>query len=216
MYSWRAFSPSLSWPAGTVSSVVDQPAARWPLMSLPSLTFRLTVMSDFANARSRTLPEAAWAAVSGTYTVPDLPVSRATLTSPSVWRSSHGFLPPFIWLANRMYLANPADPAATTKPPPRDRWADSRLSTSEYTACSGPRAGALTGGLTGACSPGLADGAPGVPGSAWLSVSLGSAVVCSRVLLPHPEATTTAARATRRAGRQAPCRSKRATRRAEG
>src|SRR3954465_7022814 len=175
MYSCRAFSPSLSWPAGTVSSAVDHPADRWPLMSLLSLTLRLTVMSALANARSRTLPAAACAAVSGTYTVPDLPVSRATLTSPSVWRSSQPFLPPFIWLGNRMYLANPAEPAATTRPPPRDRCADSRLSTSEYTACSGPREGALTGGLAGACSPGLADGAPGVPGSAWLSVSLGSA-----------------------------------------
>src|SRR6201985_705426 len=147
MYSCRAFSPSLSWPDGMVSSVVDQPAARGPLMSLPSLTRRLTVVRVRANGRSRTLPEPAWAEVSGTYTVPDLPVSRATLTSPSVWRSSHGFLPPFIRLANRMYLANPAEPAATTRPPPRVRCADSRLSTSEYTACSGPRDGAWTGGL---------------------------------------------------------------------
>src|SRR6185436_19157877 len=166
MNSCSAFSPSRSWPAGTASSTVDQPCASLPLMSLPSLTRRLTVVAAFANARSRTpagLPRPACAAVSGMNTLPDLPASRATFTSPSVWRSSHAFFDaPFITLANRTYLANPAEPATTTSPPPRVTWADRRLSTSEYTARSGPRAAAFSGGLGAGLASAVLPVEPGV------------------------------------------------------
>src|SRR5262249_42004422 len=39
--------------------------------------------------------------------------------------------------------------AGTSKPPPRVRCADSRLSTSEYTACSGPRGLGFAAGSAG-------------------------------------------------------------------
>ena len=101
------------------------------MRSLLSLTRTLIGPADFENTRMRTLPCLACSPVSGKNTVPFLPVSRATLMSPSVWRRSHAFLPPPIMLPNRMYLANPADPPGISRPPPRVWCADSRLSTSE-------------------------------------------------------------------------------------
>ncbi len=144
-----AFSPSLSCPPGTAKSTVVQPFVSLALMSLLSFARRLIVPSSFENARSRTVLRPASAAVSGTNTVPDLPVSRATLMSFSACRSSHARLPPLSWFAIRVYFAKPAEPASTTSPPPRRRCADSRLSTSEYTACSAPRDTAFTGAVAG-------------------------------------------------------------------
>ena len=101
----------------------------------------------------------------------------ATLVWSWVWRSCHDGVLIFSVLPKRMYLANPAEPAASTSEPCRCRCPDSRLSTSEYTACSGPRAAALVGVLVGA-APAVPvpvpeeEPVPGFGGAAFLSLPL--------------------------------------------
>src|SRR5262245_53595197 len=161
-------------------------------MSLFSFTLSDSALSDFVHTRKRIDARPTCAAVSGTNTLADLPVIRATLMLSSVWRSSHARFQPLIRLPSRRYFAKPAEPAATSKPPPRARCADSRLSTSEYTACSGPRGlGRVAGsaGFAGLCDsatlPALLAGGAG-------SETFPSGVV-SLLLLPQAQITSRSA-----------------------
>ena len=106
---------------------------------------------------------------SGTSTRADAPDMIATLVVSLVWRSCQVGVLIFSVLPKRVYLANPAEPPASTRLPLRCRCAARRLSTSEYTACSGPRAGALAGVLVGAAVPAVEPVPVPVVGGGFLS-----------------------------------------------